>query len=362
MERDIVNHVFRVWVDSYAKIVATSDTVPFSLVSFLLFPYIHGLRMWNYLFLIPFLPQPRVYDIQVKAEIEFQRQSFLGHSEEALGNIDFSLLSIQNSGVSTSLTQQLGAATMGIEAYQRDLNQSIDALRNNIRFEGLRRFFSHESQQIKELRRSSALIDRVLIRLRSLHENVARYESDFKSLRMGLHQLRRSFKYTPDFEFSPAGLVSIPPKLSVELKLPPFLVLKRRGGREEASGSGKSEFVGSYDSWAYDLSKVNDNEVMTQRAAIAEFCKESDNYVMRSGFLYTVCNIWSQARLLSGLDDDLLGGVQRSWVMARDEAVHRYRSKNGLDVASIVDNMRSEYDSIERCSVMSELRAILVET
>ena len=354
MERDIINHVFRGWVDSYAKIVANSDTVPSSLVSFLLFPYIHGLRMWNHLFLVPFLPQPRVYDIQVKAEIQFQRQSFLDHSEEALANIEFSLLSIQNSGISTSLAQQLGAAITGIEAYQRDLDQSIHGLRNNIWFEGFRHFFSHESQQIKELRRSSALIGRVLIRLRSLDANVARYESEFKSLRVGLHQLRRSFKYTPDFEFSPAGLISIPPKLSEGLKPPPFFVLKRRGGREEASGSGNSELVGSYDNWVYDLSKVKDTEVTTQRAAIAGFCKESDNYVMRSGFLYTVCNIWSQARLLSGLDDDLLGGVQRSWVMAREEAVHRYRRENGLDFASIVNDMRSEYDSIERGNPISD--------
>ena len=305
MERDIVNHVFRGWVDSYAKIVATSDTAPFSLGSFLLFPWIPGLRMWNHLFLIPLLPQPRVYDIQVKAEIAFQRQSFLDHSEEALGNIDFTLLPIQNSGVVTSLTQQLGAAIMGIEAYQRDLNQRIDALRNNIYWH----LFSHESQHIKELRRYSALNDRILIRLRSLDALVARYESDFKSLRMGLHQLRRSFQYMPDFEFSPAGLISIPSNLSLELKPPPFFVLTRRGGREEASGRSKFKLGGSCDDWAYDLGRVNDTEVMAQRAAIAEFCKESDNYVMRSGFLYTVCNIWSQARLLSEIDDDLLGGM-----------------------------------------------------
>ena len=30
---------------------------------------------------------------------------------------------------------------------------------------------------------------------------------------------------------------------------------------------------------------------MTRRAAIAEFCKDRDNYVMHSGFLYTVCNV-----------------------------------------------------------------------
>ena len=37
MERGIINHVFRGWVNSYAKIVAASDTAPFSLVSFLRF-------------------------------------------------------------------------------------------------------------------------------------------------------------------------------------------------------------------------------------------------------------------------------------------------------------------------------------
>ena len=354
MERDIINHVFRGWVDTYAKIVAGPDAVQFSLVLTLFFPFIHGLRMFNHLFLVPFLPQPRVYNIQVKAEVQYQRQNFLDQSEEALGNIDIALLSMQNSGVSASLTGRLNAAAMGVEAYHRNLSQSMDALRKNTRFEGLWGFFLDESQQLKELRRSSALTERVLARLRSLDAIVARCELDSKSLRVGLHQLRRRFKYTPDFEFSPAGLISMPPKLSGELKPSPFFLLKRSGGRGDESGNGKSKFVGSYDDWAYDLSKVNDTEVMAQRAAIAEWCKNGDNYVMRSGFLYTVCNIWSQARLLSRLDDDLLSGVQRSWVVAREEAVYRYRSENGLDIASVVDDLRSEYDSLERGNPISD--------
>ena len=354
MERDILNHVFRGWVDSHARILATPDAVPFSLISFLFNPYLHGLRMWNHQFLIPFLPQPRVYDIQVKAEIKYQRQKFLHESEKALRKIDSGLLSNQDSGVSTNLTQQLGAAIMGIKACQGDLSHSIAARQSEIPFERLRRLFSHESPQVKKLRGPSAVMDRVLPRLQSLNETVAGYDFNFKSLRMGLDQLRRSFEYTPDFEFSSAGHISIPPTLSVELKPPPFFVLKRRIGGEEAGASGKSKLGGSYDDWAYDLSKVNDTEVATRRAAIADFCKESGDWIMSSGFLYTVCGIWSQARLISKLDDDLLGGVPRSWVQAREQALDRYWRKNGGDIASIVDDVVSQHDSIENGNPISD--------
>ena len=48
---------------------------------------------------------------------------------------------------------------------------------------------------------------------------------------MGLHPLHRRFKYTPNFELSPAGLLSIPPKLLEELKPLRFFMLKRPAPR-----------------------------------------------------------------------------------------------------------------------------------
>ena len=81
------------------------------------------------------------------------------------------------------------------------------------------------------LRYFSPSINTIFICLRSLHANVARYESDLISLRIGLHQLRRRFKCTPNFEFSPAGLVYISPRLFEESNPPRFFVLKRPAPR-----------------------------------------------------------------------------------------------------------------------------------
>lgn len=345
MERDIMSHAFRGWVDTYSKIVADSDFVEFSLVSLFLFPQNHGLRFFNHFFLVPFLPKPRIYNVQVKAEIQFQRERFLADTKEALGNIDGSLLSIQSSGNSSNLTELLGAATRGMMAYQQNLDQNMNALKDKVLFGGLIRTIFGESQEIKKLKQYHALVSHILVRLGSINATVARCEVDSRSLKVGLSQLRRSFEYSPNFEFSPAGFISIPPSLSAQLKSPPFTLLKQSSGFDNESGSKETKPFPSYDKWEYDLDKVISTNVLTRRTAIADWCQDGGNYVMRSGFLYTVCNIWSQAKLMSTLDDDLLSGVQRSWIMEREKAIHRYEKTIGLDFANIIYDVLHVYDS-----------------
>ena len=111
---------------------------------------------------------------------------------------------------------------MGMEVYQRDLNHTIAGMRDS-------GFLMYESQQIEELRYSSTLIDRVLIRQHSPYAKVARYESDLVLSRVDLHQLRRRSKYTSNSASSPAGLVSIPLE---ELRPPRFLMLKWPASRQ----------------------------------------------------------------------------------------------------------------------------------
>ena len=102
------------------------------------------------------------------------------------------------------------------------------------------------------------------------------------------------------------------------------------------NGDGKqAEVSPSYDIYKYDLEVVNDTNILTRRDAIAQLCEDRVDYIRISGFLYTTCNIWSQAKLMSNLDNGLLSGVQRSWVAERGAAMRRYYERTGSDFASI---------------------------
>ncbi len=93
---------------------------------------------------------------------------------EALRNIDTSLLSTQSSGNSTNLTELLGAATRGMMAHQHNLDQSMNVLRNEVLFGGLKRTIFGESQEVDELKHYHALSGRILVRLDSINATVKR--------------------------------------------------------------------------------------------------------------------------------------------------------------------------------------------
>ncbi len=76
MERDIRTHAFRAWVDTQIKIIAaSSDVIPFSPVPTILFPMLHSLRFVNQAFNIRYLPRPRIYTVQIEAELQFQKNA-----------------------------------------------------------------------------------------------------------------------------------------------------------------------------------------------------------------------------------------------------------------------------------------------
>ena len=72
-ELDIMNHAFHGWVDTHQHHPANSDFVQYSVASTLGFPLRHGLGFIIYLCLVLFMPQPKLYSVQVKAELRFHK-------------------------------------------------------------------------------------------------------------------------------------------------------------------------------------------------------------------------------------------------------------------------------------------------
>lgn len=86
-----MNHAFGAYVEAYAITITRSNYMDLSPSSLLIFPtWSHTIRFINQYVLIPFLPEPRLYSLQVKSEIRFQMKQLIDESTVALNRIDIS--------------------------------------------------------------------------------------------------------------------------------------------------------------------------------------------------------------------------------------------------------------------------------
>ena len=351
LEKDIMNHHFRAFVNAYGRAISRSDLMELSISSIVIWPmWEHFLRFINQYALIPWLPDPKLYSLQVRSEIRFQAKRFTEESLAALGRIDASYSAMQQLHDSGSLIQRLWAATDTINLHQHKLNQTIADFKKNDSF--LQHYLSHlltKPKPIQALEIHYLRSERVRQRINALMSIVPIYENDSARLKTELHYLRTTFNYAPTFDISPQGLIAVSATLQAHIRLPTFSSwLKKQSGGFDNNTTTTSNI------YRYNLDEVGNFDISSLRSAIARLCRERGNYSMVSGSLYMICNIWVYAMTISELDDDLLGGVQRSWVLARLEAVRQYRKGVGDDNHHLSRLMISVYQDLKRATPVPE--------
>lgn len=93
------------------------------------------------------------------------------------------------------------------------------------------------------------------------------------------------------------------------IRLPFFSWLRPSWG--EGYGSDCSGFNGTTTAsnmYHYHPGMTGGTDSSTLRSAIAQLCRMRINHKMITGSLYMICNIWSYALTISGLDGGLLEG------------------------------------------------------
>ena len=325
-----MNHAFRTFVEAYAIMITRSSYVDLSTSSLQIFPiWSHTLRLINQFTLIPFLPKPRLFSLQVKSEIRFQMKHFIDESTIALQSIDESCPSLWCSQNSTPRIFE--EAIDSIDEYQQKLHQTIHN-RTASTSEPQRR-----SEQYQAL---YALIERAHYCILSVKGTAEIYTPHLRKVKAQLQHLRQSFTYTPSFEFSPTGLIAVPTSLLEQIQDPSFLWRMQSLSVDQDSGTGGTPHSHIYH---YDLDRIDDTRISTLRSAIAQLCRNRKNSNMVSGSLYMICNIWAQAVMMSELDYDTLGGQQKSWVVKRTEVIDRYKRRTGTDYDSVINLLIDTY-------------------
>ncbi|KAL8764935.1 MAG: hypothetical protein Q9209_007809 [Squamulea sp. 1 TL-2023] len=342
-EKDIMNHLFRTFVNSYAAALSKSDQMKeLAPSNLLIWPlWEHLLRFVNHYALIPWLPAPTLYSLQVRSEIRFQARRFVQLSIAALERVDTHFYTQQDLHNSTTLSQLLTSAFRTIDLHQHRVQESIDRVSEP---SSLRRYFAQilpESEEVRALREHHARAFRIQNSIQMLNKAMSMHEENAAKLKEELHYFRSSFSHGNPFEISVHGLVAIPPILQAQIRLPvydfiqPSWEAERRSSRLTADNHNKSTTASPIDIYRYHFNMVTTTNISSLRPAIAHLCQERWNRNMVSGSLYMICNIWNHALMISELDSEMLASVQRSWVIERLRALKRYGKEIGAEEENI---------------------------
>ncbi|KAL8918741.1 MAG: hypothetical protein Q9208_007181 [Pyrenodesmia sp. 3 TL-2023] len=305
VEKDNINHAFRTLVETYGIILSsTLDYADLTFTSVVVFPTIHMVRFVNNHFLVDWLPQPRFYNIQVKAELRFRMERFIDQTVAALERIDSASLATRRSRSSSSPAQVLEAASAMTAIFQQDLEERMAEF-------PLWRQWIQPPKDIVALKASLAVAKRVQHLLVTLKEITATDQAHSTRLRSQLVNFRQSLGYSRSFQTSSTSLAAT-------LRSSPDLV-----------------------------DSINGTKISAFKSEIGRLCKERNVVKIVPRELDPVCFIDALRVTLAEIDDDTYDNFQRSWLLERNKAIHRYEVRTQTDRDSHIDVALKLFQRIE---------------
>lgn len=330
---------FRTYCEFYSAIISISPYQDLSLAQFVFVPAWPLMKLLNYAFIVPWLPQPQLYSFQVKAEIEIQRRRLVDEFIRALEYIEFSCPIIRqfpNSLLETAIKR--------ITLHQQDVARRIHESHYV-------RQYLFKSEKVKTLESYEALakgIRRRLLEVRAVGET---YESHFESIRRHMHRVRQSVDDKLLSEYSPRGELTAQEAFAPYIQDIPFL----QRSSSASNGSGALNITPHLYSFLYDISGLDSIPIPALRSAIAKLCGNSDHVQIHSGHLYGICEAYTIGATMSVFDDYTPGGSRRSWVVEYLETKrrHRYTESRSNEEGSIIPILES-YKKFKNGAPLSE--------
>lgn len=285
LEKDQINYAYRDLIEAYAialRVPGYYMTWPW----LMFFPLWYITRFWNHLFEVSWLPQPRVYHLQVKAHIYFHIQGFVQGAIAALARIaSQSPTNIPYD--STARTQTFMAAIATLTDLEQTFNERIAGYLWWYRW-------IRTTEELKLLEESVTIVTRVRRYILAIEKLTSSTELSFKRLSEQLKSFGEHLK---------GHSCTLPSKeLSASLEL------------------------SADNPWYSAL-----------RSRMAQVCTVGGHGRNIPRDLWSLCLIHNMGTIVSDIDDDTLGSFQRSWLMERTAAIHRYTKRMMQDPDSAFD-------------------------
>ncbi|KAL8763467.1 MAG: hypothetical protein Q9184_000735 [Pyrenodesmia sp. 2 TL-2023] len=287
-QKDSINYKFQTLVEDYETAIK-SDHVDMTFLSLVISPSWHVVRFLNYYFESWILPAPKLYRLQVNAEIRFRARRFIDKTIEALQIVDS--VSPATRYLRTDHAHIPEAAISTVSNLTHNLEHTINKL------SGWRSRFS-KPETLETLEISLSLVKTIQGHILNFQRLTALYEAYSTRLKNQLRDRRQTLKVSRSFEFSFA---------SVSTTLGPSLHRRDQGNGAESSTFGTK---------------------------IARLCRDRDDGKIVPPELYMVCLIDILRVTFAEIDDTFI--IQRGWSMERSKAIRRYEKQAGSDLDSSI--------------------------
>ena len=318
VEKDTMTYTFRNFIEAYAMTITLSGYEHLTLPSILLFPGFHLMRIINQYSLWSWLPEPKLYSVQVRAEIQFQKAKLIYELEAALDRVDAGFVPTQLFQDSSSQIQCLKTAINKVTTHQQSIRQMIDGSDPSF-WRWIRK-----SEETMELERYYRLGERVRGLLFTIRHTVKEYEIFSNSLRSGLQFFREILEDRRLLEFSAHASLAVPPPLLAQVQNISSLSRGRSSSvHEDGDGRVVTHITSRSRASLYNLDSVDDTRLSSLRSEVAQAC--NDGYYIGTGSedLFWICSIYHRGTLNSALDDDPLSDFPISWAVLRENIIRR---------------------------------------
>ena len=318
MEKDRMTHTFRIFVEAYAMTITSSGYEDLTLPSIFLFPGFHLMRIIGQHFLWSWLPEPKLYSIQVRVEIQYRKAQLIDELEATLERIDANFPASQSFQDSSSQRQCLETAINKLTIHQQSVRRVIDG--SNPSFWR----WTRESEETVKLGRYYRMGESVLSHLFAVMQTINEYKMYSRSLRGGLQVLRQSFERLP----LARNLLAVPPPLLTQVRKISLLA-RGQSSRTDEGGDSRdiTHIVSRYGASLYDLNPIDKARLSSLRSEVAQVCKAGNYMKMGCDDLFSICTIYHLGVIRSVLGNDLLSDYPTSWAVVREKAMHRWEQR-----------------------------------
>ena len=319
MEKDRMTHTFRTFVEAYAMTITSSGHEDLTLPSIFLFPRFHLMRIIGLHFPWSWLPEPKLYSIQVRAEIQYRKAQFIYELEAALERINASSPATQLLRNSSLHSRQLETAIDQVTIYQQSIGKMMDGSDSPL-WQWIRK--SEESAKLESYHK---LGQRVRGRLLAVRLEYGVYRSR-------LRRLPEFFRQTLDSShlarlLARSSLAVPEPLLAHVLRISFLSPSQSSRAIEDGDSRDITHIVSRSRASLYELDSVDDTRLSSLRSEVAHICNAGKYVAMGSDALFLICTIYHLGVIRSVLGNDLLSDYPTSWAVVREKAMHRWEQR-----------------------------------
>ncbi|KAL8795204.1 MAG: hypothetical protein Q9182_007554, partial [Xanthomendoza sp. 2 TL-2023] len=255
----------------------------------------------------------------LRTERRYQLKRFKQRNEQAVDTIGASNVRMQQSYDSSQLPMVLKEIPNELDMYRKQLETHLDSHKIWLSWQGtkIRRQLKDRIASIERMRTTIGAISRLM----------STYATQSTLLDDELGYIKSSFRSFANDDALAKGVIALPFNAQTEMELTQ-LTWPRSDWRLKPIDADRN---------AIDIRKrnidnfhrIHHNDVASVLSQMRPMCNSfPDRRFIDGGFLF-LCNVWNNAQMFSGLDDDLLD--PKSWARQHDELRHLYKKKIRAD-------------------------------